>query len=42
MTEKGLTDDAALARYRHAWAHAAQRTPHGTPIELSPADFGDS
>ena len=42
VTEKGLTDDAALARYRHAWAHAAQRTPHGTPIELSPADFGDS
>lgn len=38
-TEKGLTDDATLARYRHAWAHAAQRTPHGTPIELSAADF---
>ena len=36
MTEKGLTDDATLARYRHAWAHAAERTPHGTPIELSP------
>jgi nitrile hydratase accessory protein len=39
VTEKGLTDDATLARYRHAWEHAAERTPHGTPIELSPADF---
>ena len=42
VTEKGLTDDAALERYRHAWAHAAQRTPHGTPIELSPDDFAGS
>jgi nitrile hydratase accessory protein len=39
VTEKGLTDEAALERYRHAWAHAAERTPHGTPIELRPADF---
>ena len=28
-----------LARYRHAWEHAAARTPHGTPIELAPEDF---
>jgi nitrile hydratase accessory protein len=42
VAEKGLTDEATLARYRHAWAHAAERTPHGTPIELSPADFGGS
>lgn len=40
VAEKGLTDAATLDRYRHAWAHAAERTPHGTPIELSPADFG--
>jgi nitrile hydratase accessory protein len=39
VTEKGLADDATLARYRHAWAHAAERTPHGTPIELAPEDF---
>ena len=39
VAEKGLTDEATLARYRHAWAHAAERTPHGTPIELEPADF---
>ena len=37
MTERGLGD--ALAAHRHAWAHAAERTPHGEPIELSPADF---
>ena len=42
VTEKGVTDDESLARYRHAWAHAAERTPHGTPIELSPADFAGS
>lgn len=39
VTRKGMTSDAALARYRQAWNHAAHRTPHGTPIELSPADF---
>ena len=39
VAEKDLTDEATLARYRHAWAHAAERTPHGTPIELTPADF---
>jgi nitrile hydratase accessory protein len=30
-----------LARYRHAWQHAAERTPHGQPIELEPRDFDD-
>ena len=30
---------ATLARYRDAWDHAADRTPHGTPIELRPEDF---
>jgi hypothetical protein len=28
-----------LHRYRDAWDHAADRTPHGTPIELRPEDF---
>jgi hypothetical protein len=28
-----------LARYHDAWDHAADRTPHGTPIELRPEDF---
>jgi len=39
VAAKGLTDAATLARYGHAWEHAAERTPHGTPIELGPADF---
>jgi hypothetical protein len=28
-----------LHRYRDAWDHAADRTPHGQPIELKPEDF---
>jgi nitrile hydratase accessory protein len=40
VAAKGVTDSAMLARYRDAWEHAAERTPHGTPIELTPEDFG--
>ena len=39
VAEKGITDETALARYRDAWDHAADRTPHGTPIELRAEDF---
>jgi nitrile hydratase accessory protein len=39
VAEKGITDTAALGRYRDAWDHAADRTPHGMPIELRPEDF---
>ena len=39
VAEKGVTDTAALARYRGAWDHAADRTPHGMSIELRPEDF---
>jgi nitrile hydratase accessory protein len=39
VTEKGLTNAATLARYREAWDHAADRTPHGDAIELRPEDF---
>jgi nitrile hydratase accessory protein len=39
LVERGEADEGSLARYRHAWAHAAERTPHGTPIELAPEDF---
>jgi len=39
VAEKGVTDAPTLARYRDAWDHAADRTPHGTPIELKPEDF---
>ena len=39
VAEKGLTDSASLVRYRDAWDHAADRTPHGAPIVLQPEDF---
>jgi nitrile hydratase accessory protein len=39
VAEKGVTDRNTLARYREAWDHAADRTPHGKPIELTPDDF---
>jgi nitrile hydratase accessory protein len=39
VAEKGVTDNNTLARYRDAWDHAADRTPHGKPIELTPDDF---
>jgi nitrile hydratase accessory protein len=39
VAEKGLTDRQTLSRYREAWDHAADRTPHGEPIELCPEDF---
>lgn len=39
VAAKGLTDAAVLARTRDAWDRAADRTPHGTPIELRAEDF---
>ena len=39
VAEKGVTDASTLRRYHDAWDHAADRTPHGTPIELRPEDF---
>jgi nitrile hydratase accessory protein len=39
VTEKRIADAPALSRYRTAWDRAAQRTPHGQPIELKPEDF---
>jgi nitrile hydratase accessory protein len=39
VAETGVTDRASLERYHDAWDHAADRTPHGTPIELRPEDF---
>ena len=39
VAEKNLASDAALARYRAAWARAAERTPHGEPITLAEEDF---
>jgi nitrile hydratase accessory protein len=39
VAEKGVATEQTLARYRDAWDRAADRTPHGTPIELRPDDF---
>ena len=36
---KGITTTDALHRYRDAWDHAADRTPHGQPIALKAEDF---
>jgi nitrile hydratase accessory protein len=40
VATKGVTTSETLHRYRDAWDHAADRTPHGSPIELRPEDFG--
>ncbi len=40
VAEKDVASDEMLHRYRDAWDHAADRTPHGKPIELKPEDFG--
>ena len=39
VAEKGVATSDTLHRYRDAWDHAADRTPHGQPIELTPAGF---
>ena len=36
---KGAVYTPELARYGRAWANAARRTPHGSPIELRPQDL---
>ena len=40
VAEKGVTDARTLTRYHDAWDRAADRTPHGLPIELTEEDFG--
>ena len=43
VTAKGASTGPELERYRQAWDHAAERTPHGAPIELTAQDFpGDA
>jgi nitrile hydratase accessory protein len=39
VAAKGASSIDELVRYRQAWDHAADRTPHGQPIELRPGDF---
>jgi nitrile hydratase accessory protein len=39
VAAKGVSSSETLHRYRDAWDHAADRTPHGKPIELKAEDF---
>ena len=39
VAAKDIAPAGVLHRYRDAWDHAADRTPHGQPIELTAADF---
>lgn len=39
VAAKNVTTVSTLHRYRDAWDHAADRTPHGQPIELTQGDF---
>jgi nitrile hydratase accessory protein len=40
VADKQVADAGMLTSYADAWGRAADRTPHGTPIELRPDDFG--
>jgi nitrile hydratase accessory protein len=39
VAAKGASSSEELRSYRNAWEHAADRTPHGQPIDLQPGDF---
>lgn len=39
VATKGAVSLGELQRSAQAWDHAAERTPHGQPIELKPEDF---
>ena len=39
VSQKGASTAHELERHRQAWDHAADRTPHGQPIELLARDF---
>jgi nitrile hydratase accessory protein len=42
VAAKGVASTETLDRYRDAWDRAADRTPHGAPIELTAEDFASS
>jgi nitrile hydratase accessory protein len=42
VAAKGASSSDELERYRQAWDHAAERTPHGAPVELQTQDFPHS
>ncbi len=39
VAEKNAASSDELTRYQRAWVHAAERTPHGRPIDLEDGDF---
>lgn len=39
VAEKGAASAPELLRYQQAWDRAADRTPHGQPINLTAGDF---
>ena len=39
VVQKGIAGPDTLTSYVRAWDRAADRTPHGSPIELCAADF---
>ena len=41
VSAKGISSPEELSRYQRAWDHAADRVPHGQPIELCEGDFED-
>jgi nitrile hydratase accessory protein len=41
IAEKGVSSNEELARHRRGWLRAAERTPHGVPIELRREDCAD-
>ena len=41
VAAKGVSTSRELEHHRLAWERAARRTPHGRPIILESADFGD-
>lgn len=42
VSAKGVASSEIQHRYRDAWDHAADRTPHGSPIILRSEDFAPS
>jgi nitrile hydratase accessory protein len=42
VAERGVAATDTLSRYRDAWDHACDRTPHGQPIELHEEDFRET
>ena len=42
IAAKGVASLETQHRYRDAWDHAADRTPHGSPIELRAEDFSSA